>query len=185
VEVVSQKFALDVWEFCMVSAFLPFIFIFIIKMGVEKMYEERIEESDSKFDYDAEFDKIENRQSSNFLKLPIGIHKILVLSEPEKTFYTQPDTKEVTIQIKMVVNYSDKQYEWYIPVGKTEVSLYAQLIYVGKKTGGLKGKILELVVNTTVNRKGEVIKKYELLNFVRLKQAEQNEMKTQQLKTFM
>jgi hypothetical protein len=148
------------------------------------MYEERIEDVE-KFDYDAEFDKIENRQSSNFLKLPIGIHKILVLSEPEKTVYTQPDTKEVTEQIKLAVNYSDKQYEWFVPVGKTEVSLYAQLIYVGKKQGGLRGKVLELVVNTTMNRKGEVIKKYELLNFVRLKQSEQNEMKTQPLKTFM
>ena len=160
--------------------------------NTEKLYEERIEDEIEQkatkqilFDYNKEYDKIENRQLSNFLKLPIGIHKILVLSEPEKTFYTQPDTKEITEQIKFLVNYSDKQYEWYVPVGKTEVSLYAQLIYVGKKTNGLRGKVLELVVNTTLNRKGEVIKKYELLNFVRLKQSEQNEKKTQPLKTFM
>jgi hypothetical protein len=142
--------------------------------GVLNVFEERIMDEKEKtlFDYEVEWHKIENRESSSILKLPIGIHKLIVISEPEKTFYTDEQTKETTEQIKLKVSYNNKEYDWFIALGKTEVSLYAQLIYVGRIMKGLRGRELELVVNTTINKKGETVKKYELLNFVRLKQLE-------------
>jgi len=145
-----------------------------------EIYEERIEDEidgiktgiKTLFDYDKEYDKIENRQLSNFLKLDVGVHRILIMSEPEKTFYTNPEDKKITEQIKLIANYENKQYEWCIPVGVTDASLYGQLLYVGKMQKGLKGKLLEVVVSTMINRKGETVKKYQLLNYVRLKQGE-------------
>jgi len=127
-------------------------------------------EEQKKFDFNEAWEKIANRQNTNYLKLDVGIHNIFVLSEPELSFYTNPITNETNAQIELQVEYNHNQYLWTIPVGATEQSLYGQLMFLGHLDGTLIGCKLEVVVSTTKNHKGETIRKYQVLNYVRRKQ---------------
>lgn len=132
-------------------------------------------EQQTDFSFKDEFEKIATRSTVNYLKLGVGIHKIFVLSDPEKCFYTDHNTNETTAQIKLHVDYNKQNYLWTIPIGETESSLFGQLMFIGRIDNTLIGKELEVVVSTTQNFKGETVRKYQVLNYVRLKQQMQQD----------
>lgn len=120
--------------------------------------------------YDEEYKKITTFES-NILKLPVGIHRLMILTEPTKTNYVN-ERGEKTKQIKMLVKFEDREMTWFVPEGMTEASLYGQLIYIAKKLNGLRGREIEVVVNMTLNKNKEAIRKYEVLGYIKLKQIE-------------
>lgn len=132
-------------------------------------------EEQKQFDFNEEYEKIVNRNQMSYLKLPVGIHQVVVLSEPERTFYTDIATSEVTAQIKLVAEWNKERYFWAIPYGETEASLFGQLVFIGKMNGGLTGEKLDIVVSTILNHKGETIRKYQVLNYVRAKSELQDD----------
>lgn len=111
-------------------------------------------------------------EQTSTLKLETGKNTIILLSEAEETEYVD-DKGKITPQIKLFVEFEKKQYDWYIAVGKTYKSLYAQLMVLGKYRGKLTGECVDVLVTTATRKDGKQINTYmivEAIEFLRLEE---------------
>jgi hypothetical protein len=126
------------------------------------------------WNYEQEVKKIEQRPViEKFKPDKEGFYKIKILTEPERTFYTDETTPEKTTeQIILRILESGKEKVWYIPVGLTPKSAYYKLMYIGKYYGGLMGIELRANLSMQKNKEGRLARNWDFMNYLELKEKE-------------
>jgi len=128
--------------------------------------------------YEEEAGKL-NQGSATF-KPTVGVHKIILMAEPQPDEYIDNETGKITPQIKLKVRIGDEELDWFVGVGKTTQSVYGQLMVLGKAKGKLQGETITLVVNKTKNKNGEERNAYTITESVEaMKEAEKQQEKVQ------
>ena len=102
----------------------------------------------------------------------VGVHEFVILTEPEETEFVDDKTGDKTPQIKMLVEVNGKQLVWYVGKGKTTQSAYGQLMVIGKFYKTLAGRKLELIVQESKDRNGDLKKSYMFPQSAKITQAE-------------
>ncbi len=117
--------------------------------------------------YEQEYEEIKkNEERNDAWKPDTGLYEVKLLSEINKfTFTKDGETKErAVIDIELQGN----KYAWFMGVGKTERSIYGQLIYLGKKWKSLKGKTIQ--VNVLLDKDGK--RQFSVIEYSKEKQRE-------------
>ena len=85
----------------------------------------------------------------DWVRFDAGQHKVKIVKEGNKYLSTlnQGKENEKTItKLRLEIEFNNKKFNWGIPVGITENSLYGQLALIGKAYGTLEGMELNLIV---------------------------------------
>jgi len=103
-------------------------------------------------DYKKEKESLQTGEQADWFKPTIGKHDIVFLSEGEP--YTIVWEEKEIDKVKFLVEVKKKQYQWGVTKGKTETSLYGQIILVGANKEKLAGeKIILTVIGESKDRK--------------------------------
>jgi len=135
---------------------------------------EKVMEMENKtiFNYENEAKEIENRPVLDVFKPEAsGFYQFSILTEPEKTFYTD-DEGNVTEQIVMRILFNQKEMVWYVQKGKTPESAYYKLMYIGRYYNGLMGVTLSCEVTVSKNKDGKSMRKFQFINYYDIKKLE-------------
>ncbi len=107
-----------------------------------------MEEKQAKLNYEEEADKLSD---SEWWKPPKeGQAKIVFLEELNaplpRDFQRSDGTTETVMQTDVLIEHDKKQYKWSLTQGKSEKSLWGQLISYAKLKGGLVGHPVTLLI---------------------------------------
>lgn len=102
-------------------------------------------------DYNKLFEDIkesEKNATGDWLRLTPGRHTLTFKSELGDPFRNDvlSDAKREVFQVNVDVEENGKTYRWSITKGKTQNSLYGQVVEFAKLSGGLKDKTINLLV---------------------------------------
>ena len=99
--------------------------------------------------------EVENLDKTNTWKPEVGVHKFVILSEPEETEYVENvnGVEKRSPQLKIEIEVEGEQKTWFIGKGKTSESAYGQLMILGKYYKQLAGRDYELIVKQGKDRK--------------------------------
>src|SRR3990167_5425033 len=106
-------------------------------------------------EYGKEFDTIAETGILNVFKPKSGLHKLKILEEAQETIFKNQKTGEEIPQIKIKVEFQGKVLDWCVTKGKTKISLYGQIMAIGKYKRKLKGQSIQLMVTSSQNKEGQ------------------------------
>jgi len=114
------------------------------KMETQDAKDETTEDSDANSEEEILFDaEAENLTSSAWFNPDPGSHKITFLDNGHKeTREYEGEEREVAV---FKVEVEGEELNWSVTVGKSEVSLWGQLVKVGQAKGGLEGETITLI----------------------------------------
>ena len=94
--------------------------------------------------YEKEFKKVSAYTPKEYFKAEQGKHEIIILSEPTTKIYSDGD--EVTPQIEMQISVNKQLFYWTVSKGVSFLSVYGQLMALGKEKNQLKEQLITLIV---------------------------------------
>jgi len=111
--------------------------------------------------YEKEFETL--NKGSNTFKPGTGISEFVIMTEPDGTTF-EDNKGKVTEQIVMEISLSadTENQRWFVSKGKTTVSVYGQLMAIGRCKGKLLGERIQLIVNESKDKYGEIKRTYTI-----------------------
>jgi hypothetical protein len=96
-----------------------------------------------KMDYDKAAENLDKGGDS--WKPDAGQYQVLIVGEPEACVFTDDKGKD-TEQVRMPVKVGGKDLTWFVTKGLTSLSLYGQLMLVGRQKRKLSGETVNVIV---------------------------------------